>query len=289
MRTYTVHFTIRHYECDAYGHLNNANYLRLMEQAAIEASADAGYDDARYRALGTAWWIHGTDIEYLLPLRAGEVAAVKTWVADFRRVRSQRVYEFRRARDDSLCARAVTDWVYLDQATQRPRSVPPEMIAAFAPDGVPDLAPRVPIPQPPPPPACPFTLRRTVEWRDIDMVRHINNATYLNYMEECAIRSLGAFGWSVGRLEAEQIAIVARRHQIAYERPALLGDSLLITTYLAEVRRVTAVRHFTIVREADGAVLARAYTRWAFIDPQTGHPTRVPEAILADFADHIAT
>ena len=43
-KIYERNFRIRFYECDAYGHVNHANYLRFMQEAAIEASADVGYD-----------------------------------------------------------------------------------------------------------------------------------------------------------------------------------------------------------------------------------------------------
>ena len=288
MLTHISNLTVRHYECDAYGHVNNANYLRYMEHAAIEASAAVGFDDARYRSLGAVWLIHDTDIEYLQPLVAGDNVEIKTWVSDFRRVRSQRQYEFRRAGSDVLAARAVTDWVYLDQATQRPTSVPPEVIAAYAPDVTPEAMPRQHLPAPPPLPPKPFTLHRRVEWRDIDMMGHVNNATYLNYMEEAAVESIEAFNWSMTRLKDEDIAIVARRHQIEYVQPAVLGDELLITTYLDEVRRATAVRHFSIVRARDEALLARAKSNWVFMHLSNGQIARVPESIRSDFAEHVA-
>ncbi len=37
-------FRVRSYECDGYGHVNHANYLRYMQEAAFDASAAAGYD-----------------------------------------------------------------------------------------------------------------------------------------------------------------------------------------------------------------------------------------------------
>ena len=39
-RTFIRPFRIRYYECDPYGHVNNANYLRYATQAALEASTD---------------------------------------------------------------------------------------------------------------------------------------------------------------------------------------------------------------------------------------------------------
>src|SRR5258707_13994256 len=105
-------FRIRQYECDAYGHVNNTNYLRYMQEAAFDASAAAGYDVARYAALGHHWLIRETEIEYLAPLRYGESVRVKTWVEDFDRVRSRRAYEFHRMGHELLLARGTTDWVY---------------------------------------------------------------------------------------------------------------------------------------------------------------------------------
>ena len=81
---------MRHYECDAYGHVNHANYLRYMQETAFDASAAVGYDVARYEAIGRQWLVRETDITYLRPLVYGDTVIVKTWVADFRRVRSRR-------------------------------------------------------------------------------------------------------------------------------------------------------------------------------------------------------
>jgi acyl-CoA thioester hydrolase len=43
-RTYTRRFKVRQYELDSFGHVNNAVYVNYLQEAAIEASADAGYD-----------------------------------------------------------------------------------------------------------------------------------------------------------------------------------------------------------------------------------------------------
>src|SRR5512142_1116600 len=94
--THVRSFRVRYYECDAYGHVNNANYARYMQEAAFDASAAAGYDFARYEQMGRLWVVRETDIEYLRPLCYGDTVEVKTWVANFQRVRSRRRYELRR-------------------------------------------------------------------------------------------------------------------------------------------------------------------------------------------------
>ncbi len=283
-------FRVRSYECDAYGHVNNANYLRYMQEAALDASAAVGYDEARYTALGHIWLIRETKIEYLRPLRFGDSVEVTTWVADFRRVRSRRLYELRNSADQQIVAKGLTDWVYIERATGRPARVPPEMVTAFIPDAD-DLATeaeaRDPFPAAPPPPPGAFTMQRQVEWRDIDVEQHVNNATYLNYIEECGILAAAAFGWPTKRIESEGFAIVAREHRIEYKQQATLGDKLLVTTYLSELRRATATRHYQIMRE-DGTLIAQARSLWVFVNLTTGGIMRLPSVFLEDFTRHIA-
>lgn len=279
-------FRVRHCECDPYGHLNNANYARYMEEAAFEASSAVGYSQARYLELGTLWLARETEIEYLQPLRYRDEVKIKTWVGDFRRVRSRRQYEFYRA--EELVARANTDWVYLDANTQRPLTVPPEMITAFAPEGITETTParqHFP-PQPPPPPGV-FTMRRGVEWRDIDTAHHVNNATYLNYIEECSVQAANSFGWPMERSQREGFAVIARKHHIEYRQPAKLEDELEIATWVSTPKRATAYRHYTIKRVRDGELLAQATTLWVWVDIQTGRPIRVPDQFTADFGPNI--
>ncbi|MBP8947346.1 MAG: acyl-CoA thioesterase [Candidatus Promineofilum sp.] len=281
-------FRVRHYECDAYGHVNHANYLRYMQEAAFDASAAVGYDVARYEAIGRQWLVRETDITYLRPLAYGDTVIVKTWVADFRRVRSRRDYALRLAGSDEPVATASTEWVLLDSATLRPVTIPPEMVAAFRHPSVAAGERRDPFPTAPPPPPGIFRARRRVEWRDIDPAQHVNNANYLAYIEECNVGVAVAHGWPLSRLLAEGVGIVARRYRIEYREPAVMDDELEVTTFISDVRRATAVRHYAIRRVADGALLARAHVLWVFVDLATGQPRRIPAPFLSALAANVA-
>jgi acyl-CoA thioester hydrolase len=281
-------FRVRSYECDAYGHVNNANYLRYMQEAALDASAAVGYDEARYRALGHIWVIRETQVDYLRPLRFGDSVEVTTWVSDFRRVRSRRRYEISSVGSGEVVAKGSTDWVYIERETGRPARVPDEMVQAFMPEGAPEQsAPREHFPAAPPAPSGAYTMKRDVEWRDIDPEQHVNNATYLNYIEECGIQAAKAFGWGSERIRSEGIAIVARQHRIEYRGQAMLGERLSVTTYLADLRRVGATRIYRIERE-DKSLIAQARSLWIFVNLQTGSILRLPAVFLEDFATHIA-
>jgi acyl-CoA thioester hydrolase len=282
-------FRVRYYECDAYGHLNNINYLRWMQEAAFGASAAVGYDFARYEEIGHWWLVRETDIEYLVPLKYGDEVELKTWVMDWRRFHSRRAYEFTHTRTGQLAARAMTDWVYVNSNTLRPATTPEEMLLAFLPEGAPEQdRPRNRFPPPPPPPPNVFSIRKQVGWRDVDMMWHVNNATYLAYIEDVGTQVCEAHGWPMQRMMEEGFGIVARQHRIEYRQPARLGDELEIATWYSDEQRTSALRHYTIRRLGDGSLLAQARTRWVWVDMKTGRPIRIPGHFLDEFADNLA-
>jgi acyl-CoA thioester hydrolase len=288
--TYTRTFRVRYYECDAYGHLNSINYLRYMQETAFDASADAGYDLQRYEAMNRYWLVHETTIEYLLPLYYNQEVEVKTWIADFRRASSRRAYEFRLAQTNNLCARAFTDWVFLDATTQQPTGIPDTLINDFYPEGKPGVFPRrQPFPILPEPPAEVFSIRRRVSWQDIDSMRHINNAVYMTYASECGFQAIAAFGWPLERMIQTGFAIVIRRCQIQYLQSGLLDEELEISTWASDVRRSMASRHYTICRLNDGALLSRVNMFSVWVDLKTGKPVRIPQQFLNDFAANITS
>lgn len=288
--TFTRTFRVRFYECDSYGHVNHAHYLRYMQETAFDASADVGYDLTRYEALGSHWLVHESDVEYLAPLRYGDSVTVKTWVLDFQRVRSRRAYELRLAGTGEMIAKATTDWVYVDRHTHHPQRIPPEMVKAFLPDGPPaGTSPRAPFPTPPPTPAGLFTLHRPVSWVNVDPAGHLNNAAYLHYLEDATLADATFRGWPPGRMINEgHFAIVARRYHIRYHQPALISDELEISTWISDVKRATAIRHYTVKRANDQTLLAQARAFWVWVDFNTGRIIRIPPNFIADFAPNIS-
>lgn len=272
-------FRIRYHECGAFGHVHYADYLRYMQQAAIEGSAAVGYSEERYLELGYLWLAYGSSIKYLAPLVKGDEFTVKTWVHDFRRVRSLRRYDFYRA--GQLVARANTDWVLIDAQTMRPVSVPPEMMEAYAQGDAVDPTPRSdPLPSSSEPENGVFRLRRRVEWRDIDTVGHVNNAVYMHYCEDCGMRLRRERGWSLQRLLDEGYAIVARRHQIEYKAAAQADDELEIATWVSQVEDDTILWHYVVRRVDDGQLLTRVRALYSWTERETGRPVSIPGAYI---------
>ena len=274
-------FQVRFYECDAYGQMQPINYLRRMQEAAFGASAAVGYDFARYDQLGYLWLVRETEIEYLSPLAYGDQVEIKTWVHDFRRFRSRRMYEFWDLNRGKLAAQASTDWVYVNAQNLRPAAIPEAMQLAFFPEGSPtERGARDRTSVPPEPPATAFRLHQSVAWGDIDMMWHVNNAVYLSYLQNAEIGLLAACGWPIERMQAEDARLVNRQQRLEYRLPATLNNELEITTWVSGLHPKEVQTHFQISRAGDQQVLVQAQARCQWADPQTGESIPIPRDLL---------
>lgn len=112
-------------------HVNNIEYVRMLQEAAIAHTRQNGWAPGELHARGWTWVARSHFIEYLQPCRAGEEIVLYTWVASFRRIRSLRKYRFVRVADGTVLATAQTDWVFLDLRTGRPVAIPAEVVAAY--------------------------------------------------------------------------------------------------------------------------------------------------------------
>ncbi len=281
---HTRSFRCRHYECDAYGRLSPAAYLGYMQETAFDASAAVGYGAARYAEIGYQWLAYETDITYLRPLHYGDTVEIKTWVVDFRRVRSLRNYEF--YRDGKLVAHATTDWVLIDTRAMYPAAIPPEIIAAYSQgEAVIPAPPRPPFPLTPPVPSNAFTLTRRVEWRDIDPAIHVNNAVYLHYAADAELQALRTFGWTSANLRDSDAAILAQRYQIEYKFAATLDDEIILTTWVSQVEAAGGLRHTLVHRAADRKLLAKVQSEWRWGSAASGDAMLLPDTLAAQLLE----
>lgn len=120
---------------------------------------------------------------------------------------------------------------------------------------------------------------------DLDGLGHANNISYLKWMQSAALAHSAAQGWPVEAYADLGCGWVVRTHYIEYLSPALLGDNIVVRTWVADMKKVTSLRRFLILanRESNEVVLAKAETNWAFIDYKTGAPKRVPPQVSGAF------
>ena len=130
-RIHVRDFTVSDGAIDVNHHVNNLEYLRWMQDIAVEHSAARGWPLARYQATRTAWVVRSHSIEYLRPAFAGDLLSLLTWVADLRPRSSLRKYLVWRASDRQILAQAETRWVLVEVGAGRARAIPAELRSSF--------------------------------------------------------------------------------------------------------------------------------------------------------------
>jgi len=133
-------------------------------------------------------------------------------------------------------------------------------------------------------PAAADPWRHTSRWPvrqyELDQYGHVNNAVYLNWIEQVAIDHVEAMGfgreWSV----RHGGGWVVREHRVVYHRPVVYGDVVLVTTLPQELGGVRGRRRTEIRRESDGSLVTEAETVWVWVRLADGRPTRVPNELL---------
>ena len=240
---FTYHLAVRRYEVDRFGLVHDHVYQQYMEEAAIEASAAAGFDARWYDAHGTVWVVRDLVIDYLKPARINDRLEIRTWISDFRRVRSHRQYEIMRATDQQLLARAQVDWVYIDRNRLWPIKIPVEAMNALR------LNERYAVPPTRPVPPLPSSLehctRRSVQRHEVDGMGHVNNAMYVTWFEEGVLAALKKWlpvaethpGWPCWR-----------QHHIEYLSAILPGEDVEIVTRLVGLGQARSAWHSEVHR-----------------------------------------
>jgi acyl-CoA thioester hydrolase len=119
-------------DVDGLGHVSNVAYVRWVQEIAIAHSSAVGWDWDAYLRLGAAFVVRRHELDYLLPVFAGERVELVTSIASWSAATSVR--RTRIVRDDGRDAlRAATTWALVSLETGRPRRIPPEIVEAFAP------------------------------------------------------------------------------------------------------------------------------------------------------------
>ncbi len=130
MRRFEYEITVPPEAIDQLGHVNNIEYVRWVQDAAMRHSEAAGLDWAAYQEIGAAFVIRRHAIEYLREAKVGDVLRVATWIEAATRITAERATEIRNAKGEEIVT-ARTTWVFVSLETMRPVRMPTRVADAF--------------------------------------------------------------------------------------------------------------------------------------------------------------
>ena len=125
-----------------------------------------------------------------------------------------------------------------------------------------------------------FEMVFTAAPEHIDQLGHVNNAVWVQWMEQIAVAH-----WDAVADPAHKDAYywVVVRHEIDYLRAAYEGDRIAGRTWVGEAPRGAKFDRHLEFTGGDGKLCVRARTTWAVIDKAAGRPIRVPPEVVAPF------
>ena len=115
--------TVRTYECDSYGHVNNANYLNYLEYARYEFLKSVGFDYPAMIKAGFGLYVVRVEIDYKKQAIADDNLTIISWPVK-KGVASGVIAQEIRREDDLLVTAKVT-WAFVDSRGM-PTKIPPE-------------------------------------------------------------------------------------------------------------------------------------------------------------------
>jgi acyl-CoA thioester hydrolase len=127
-----------------------------------------------------------------------------------------------------------------------------------------------------------FSISFTAAAGDIDILGHVNNAVWVQWIQEIAVAH-----WESMAPAAVQDAcfFVVTRHEIDYRGNVAEGESVTAETWVDEPPRGARFNRNVRFLGEDGKVRVEAKTTWAMIDRASGRIGRVPGGLAALFLE----
>lgn len=123
---HTAKLTVRTYECDSYGHVNNANYLNYLEYGRMEFLHQIGFDYKGLVKAGYYLYITHIDIHYKASAFLDDNLIIESTSTKLQTVQGTFLQVIKKE-DGTICATADVSWACVNK-NGRPTRLPKEFI-----------------------------------------------------------------------------------------------------------------------------------------------------------------
>ncbi|OQX61875.1 MAG: hypothetical protein B5M56_08055 [Desulfococcus sp. 4484_241] len=163
------------------GRIKLDSFVRILQNAALDHVHEADRDANVIIAAGYAWILNKIIIDIDRYPRYGEIVTVNTWHRGLKGFKSYREYEI--LVGNKKIATAASSWLFLNLAKRRVVKIPKETDDLYG--IVPKYALGRDIEQwrPDKNPGSDFEVDITTRRSDYDMLGHVNNAVYFDYLD----------------------------------------------------------------------------------------------------------
>ena len=125
-----------------------------------------------------------------------------------------------------------------------------------------------------------FALTFTAARGHIDELGHVNNAVWVNWIQDIATAHWAAVA---APEHIERYVWVVTRHEIDYRGNIAEGETVTAETFIPEGPRGAQFDRCVDFRNAAGKRIVAARSTWAMLDKASGRLVRVPVDVAAPF------
>lgn len=129
---FRIPFTVRSYELDSLGHVNNAVYFSWLEESTFAFLASKGLPFGEFATLGWYPIVAHAEVDYRREINADEEVIVEGWAARYGNTSMELKYRFLRGPTEEVVAEAMRVWVFVETGKGK-MPVPESIRAAFGP------------------------------------------------------------------------------------------------------------------------------------------------------------
>lgn len=116
---------------------------------------------------------------------------------------------------------------------------------------------------------------------DIDELGHVNNAIYVQWLEQCAWQHSNSLGLSLDKYKQLDRGMVVIRHEIDYLASSHAGDLLQMATWIIAMDKLRIIRQFQLINKQKEQIVLQAQTIFCCIEMSSGKPKRMPQEFVA--------
>lgn len=120
----------------------------------------------------------------------------------------------------------------------------------------------------------------------IDFLRHVNNAVYVQWMEIGRTKLLEAVGMPTHDIFKQGFAPVLVHTNITYKSPLYLGDTVRVEVWLSELKNASAIMQFRFYN-GQGTLAAEGFQKGLFVDSLSMRPRRLRPEERALFTPYL--
>lgn len=125
-----------------------------------------------------------------------------------------------------------------------------------------------------------FEKHITVSTEDIDARNHVNNIRYVQWVQDIAEENWIA-NTSITIRDAYYWIMLS--HHIKYKAEAVIGDELLLKTFVTKAEGFRSTRIVEIYNQKTNKLLTTSETIWCLMSHNRNKPTRITQDIIDIF------